>query len=140
MLSMTDLLMKSKSGTGKTLVFCTIILERYNASIQTPQSLIVVPTREVAMQIESNLNMIGASCKGWYAFSSRGLYAVILLLIKFTYEYVSIKGIASYSQLYSLSQHMHNALGEVMFIFAVATKNNLEPLFSLVTLRIKTDC
>lgn len=57
--------MKSKSGTGKTLVFCTIALEQYNALVQAPQSLIIVPTREVALQIESYLNLIGASCKGW---------------------------------------------------------------------------
>lgn len=64
----TDLLIKSKSGTGKTLVFCTIALERYDASVQAPQSLIIVPTREVALQIESYLNVIGGSCKGWYFF------------------------------------------------------------------------
>lgn len=60
----TDLILQSKSGTGKTLVFCTIILERYNPEIKAPQSLIVVPTREIALQVEGYLNSIGSSCKG----------------------------------------------------------------------------
>lgn len=61
-----DLLMKAKSGTGKTLVFCTIILERYDVNINASQSLIVVPTREVAIQIEAYLNEIGYACSGKY--------------------------------------------------------------------------
>lgn len=57
-------MIQSKSGTGKTLVFCTIILERYNPNIKAPQSLIVVPTREIALQVESYLNSIGTCCSG----------------------------------------------------------------------------
>lgn len=60
----TDLLIKSKSGTGKTLVFCTVILERYDATIDSPQSLIIVPTREVALQVETYLNSVGSICTG----------------------------------------------------------------------------
>lgn len=60
----TDLLIKSKSGTGKTLVFCTIILEKYCKTIHIPQSIIIVPTREVAIQVEMVLNSLGSSSAG----------------------------------------------------------------------------
>lgn len=64
MFEFADLIIQSKSGTGKTLVFCTVILERYNPELKTPQSLIVVPTREIALQVESYLNSIGSACTG----------------------------------------------------------------------------
>lgn len=68
----TDLIIKAKSGTGKTLVFCTIILDRYQPKITAPQSLIVAPTREIALQIESVLNSLGAFCAGFKAISVIG--------------------------------------------------------------------
>lgn len=66
-LYITDLLIKAKSGTGKTLVFCTIILERFDVKIIGPQSLIIVPTREVALQTESYLNSLSTSIPNFKA-------------------------------------------------------------------------
>lgn len=60
----TDMMVKAKSGTGKTLVFCTLILEKYQPTIKMPQSLIVVPTREISEQIKTYLNDIGAASSG----------------------------------------------------------------------------
>lgn len=67
-----DLLVQSKSGTGKTLIFCTIILEAYRMELAEPQSLIVAPTREIAVQIELVLNQIGSYCNGFRAVSVIG--------------------------------------------------------------------
>lgn len=67
-----DLLVQSKSGTGKTLIFCTIILEAYRMDIAEPQSLIVAPTREIAVQIELVLNQIGSCCNSFRAVSVIG--------------------------------------------------------------------
>ncbi|XP_004519009.1 ATP-dependent RNA helicase DBP4 [Ceratitis capitata] len=67
-----DLLVQSKSGTGKTLIFCTIILEAYRMDLPEPQSLIVAPTREIAVQIELVLNQIGSCCHGFRAVSVIG--------------------------------------------------------------------
>ncbi|XP_050336995.1 uncharacterized protein LOC126763490 [Bactrocera neohumeralis] len=67
-----DLLVQSKSGTGKTLIFCTIILEAYRMDLTEPQSLIVAPTREIAVQIELVLNQIGSCCNGFRAVSVIG--------------------------------------------------------------------
>lgn len=62
-----DLLVQSKSGTGKTLIFSTIVLEFYQSNLREAQSLIVAPTREIAVQIEEILNEIGKFCIGFRA-------------------------------------------------------------------------
>lgn len=67
-----DLLIKSKSGTGKTLVFCAIVLEKYRKDVQSPQSVIIVPTREVAIQVETVLNSVGCHLEGFKAVSVIG--------------------------------------------------------------------
>ncbi|KAL5286432.1 DDX20 family protein [Megaselia abdita] len=57
-----DLILQSKSGTGKTLIFATILLERLaeNPSKEPhPESLIIAPTREIAVQIEDILKKVG---------------------------------------------------------------------------------
>uniref|UniRef100_A0A1B0ADG6 Uncharacterized protein n=1 Tax=Glossina pallidipes TaxID=7398 RepID=A0A1B0ADG6_GLOPL len=60
-----DILVQSKSGTGKTMIFCCIILEAYKPDIPEPQSLVVAPTREIAVQIEDVLNRIGKYAQGF---------------------------------------------------------------------------
>lgn len=61
-----DLICQSKSGTGKTLTFCSIILERISLSNSglskqdlTPQAIIITPTREIAVQIRDFMRRIG---------------------------------------------------------------------------------
>uniref|UniRef100_A0A182WAP3 RNA helicase n=1 Tax=Anopheles minimus TaxID=112268 RepID=A0A182WAP3_9DIPT len=54
-----DLLVQAKSGTGKTLVFAITIVERHDPEVAFPQSLTIVPTREIAVQVEAVLNRIG---------------------------------------------------------------------------------
>ncbi|KAI8378046.1 P-loop containing nucleoside triphosphate hydrolase protein [Radiomyces spectabilis] len=46
-----DLIAQAKSGTGKTVVFSVIAIEAVNLSVKQPQVIIVVPTREIAIQI-----------------------------------------------------------------------------------------
>jgi ATP-dependent RNA helicase DDX20 len=49
----TDLIAQAKSGTGKTCVFSVIALESLlNSSTSHPQTLILAPTREIAIQIK----------------------------------------------------------------------------------------
>ncbi|XP_015188423.1 PREDICTED: probable ATP-dependent RNA helicase ddx20 [Polistes dominula] len=55
-----DLIMKAKSGTGKTLVFSTVALEMVNVEIPFIQVLILAPTREIAIQISEVLSSIGS--------------------------------------------------------------------------------
>lgn len=67
-----DLLVQAKSGTGKTLVFSVLILEAHNPDVQFPQSLTIVPTREIAVQIEKVLNRIAYSMANFKAQSFIG--------------------------------------------------------------------
>lgn len=67
-----DLLVQAKSGTGKTLVFAVLIAEAYNPDVSFPQSLTIVPTREIAVQIEQVINRIGYSIPNFQARSFIG--------------------------------------------------------------------
>lgn len=62
-----DMIIQAKSGTGKTLAFAICILESYDEEIKFPQSLVVVPTREIAVQIVSVLNELGRNVKQFRA-------------------------------------------------------------------------
>jgi len=54
-----DLVIQAKSGTGKTVVFTVIALEMVNVSVAVTQCLVVVPTREVAVQVKQVMDTIG---------------------------------------------------------------------------------
>ncbi|CAL1684574.1 unnamed protein product [Lasius platythorax] len=59
-----DLIVRAKSGTGKTIVFGIIALEMLDIEISSPQVLIIAPTREIAIQISHVLQAIGSKIKG----------------------------------------------------------------------------
>jgi ATP-dependent RNA helicase RhlE len=50
-----DVLAKSRTGSGKTLVFGISIVERLDASMTRPSALVLVPTRELAVQVTEEL-------------------------------------------------------------------------------------
>lgn len=64
MLYFTDLIIKAKSGTGKTAVFGIVALEMVNVKSSELQILILAPTREIAVQIQQVLLTIGVEIKG----------------------------------------------------------------------------
>ena len=54
-----DVIIQSKSGTGKTLVFTLAVLEHLREDIDRLQALILAPTREIAIQAHQTLNTLG---------------------------------------------------------------------------------
>jgi len=58
-----DIIAQAQSGTGKTGTFTISILQRINLNELNTQALIIVPTRELAVQIQKVINGIGAYCK-----------------------------------------------------------------------------
>ncbi|HCO02770.1 MAG TPA: RNA helicase [Actinobacteria bacterium] len=58
-----DILGRSRTGSGKTLGFAIPIVERAVASGDTPQALVLVPTRELAVQVTEEFAII-AYAKG----------------------------------------------------------------------------
>ena len=51
-----DVLAQAQSGTGKTGTFCIGSMARIDMSIKAPQVLILTPTRELAQQIDKQLD------------------------------------------------------------------------------------
>lgn len=58
-----DIILLSATGSGKTLAFLLPILENIEATNKNTQALIVVPSRELAMQIEQVFKSMGTGYK-----------------------------------------------------------------------------
>ena len=56
-----DVLAKSRTGSGKTLAFAIPILERIEPSMNRPAALVLVPTRELAVQVTDEMRDIAAA-------------------------------------------------------------------------------
>ena len=54
-----DLFAQAQTGTGKTAAFAIPILERVDTGLRSPQALIVVPTRELALQVTREFGALG---------------------------------------------------------------------------------
>lgn len=54
-----DLIVKSKTGSGKTAAFLIPICEKMKIESKNPKALIITPTRELCIQIQKEANMIG---------------------------------------------------------------------------------
>lgn len=59
-LNKEDLIVKSKTGSGKTAVFGVSMLQITDPSAPGPQGLILTPTRELAVQVDSDLKQMAA--------------------------------------------------------------------------------
>jgi superfamily II DNA/RNA helicase len=58
-----NVILLSPTGTGKTVAFLLPLMERLNHDIQMVQALIIVPSRELAIQIEQVIREMGAGFK-----------------------------------------------------------------------------
>ncbi|MFL0194121.1 DEAD/DEAH box helicase [Clostridium sp. WILCCON 0269] len=54
-----DIIVKSQTGSGKTAAFAIPICERMEVEEKSPQTLVLVPTRELALQIKEDFSNIG---------------------------------------------------------------------------------
>ena len=57
-----DVIAQAQSGTGKTGTFTISILGKINFKMLEPQALIIVPVRELALQIANVIEQIGSYC------------------------------------------------------------------------------
>src|SRR3954470_22361867 len=62
-LSGRDILAKAPTGSGKTIAFGLPIVELLNASEKTPSALVLVPTRELALQVADELSTFAGAKK-----------------------------------------------------------------------------
>ncbi|UMB54273.1 DEAD/DEAH box helicase [Lutibacter sp. A64] len=61
--SNSEIILLSPTGTGKTLAFLLPIIEALNPTIKNIQTLILVPSRELAIQIEQVIREMGSGYK-----------------------------------------------------------------------------
>jgi ATP-dependent RNA helicase DeaD len=54
-----DLLAQAQTGTGKTAAFAIPIIEKVDPALKEPQALVIVPTRELALQVTREFGVIG---------------------------------------------------------------------------------
>ncbi|HEY0895453.1 MAG TPA: DEAD/DEAH box helicase [Sphingobacteriaceae bacterium] len=71
----SDVILLSPTGSGKTLAFLLPVLKRLRPGVPTVQALILVPSRELALQIEQVFRTIGSPfkvncCYGGHAFKT----------------------------------------------------------------------
>jgi ATP-dependent RNA helicase DeaD len=55
-----DLIVQSRTGTGKTAAFGIPIVERADSSLSETQALVLCPTRELCLQVTGDLKRLGA--------------------------------------------------------------------------------
>src|SRR5207253_11109081 len=56
-----DVLAKSPTGSGKTLAFGVPLVERVDVDGPTPEALVLVPTRELALQVAEEIASYSSS-------------------------------------------------------------------------------
>lgn len=66
-----DVVLLSPTGTGKTLAFLLPALERLDREIENIQALILVPSRELAIQIEQVVREMGSGFKANAVYGGR---------------------------------------------------------------------
>jgi ATP-dependent RNA helicase DeaD len=54
-----DLLVRSRTGTGKTAAFAIPLLERIDGALGRPQVMVLAPTRELALQVAGEFETLG---------------------------------------------------------------------------------
>jgi ATP-dependent RNA helicase DeaD len=59
LLQSRDVIGQAKTGTGKTAAFGIPMVEKIDRSLDAVQGLVLVPTRELAVQVASDLNQFG---------------------------------------------------------------------------------
>ena len=59
-----DIIGQSNTGTGKTAAFAIPILEKIDKDLKFPQAIILLPTRELAVQVANEFRKIGKYMEG----------------------------------------------------------------------------
>lgn len=51
----SDVIVQAKSGTGKTIAFCSVVLHGVDTKLARTQGMVITPTREIALQVTDEL-------------------------------------------------------------------------------------
>ncbi len=72
LLSGSDLLGQAQTGTGKTAAFALPVLAQIDLSQASPQALVLVPTRELAIQVAEAFQRYASQLKGFHVLPIYG--------------------------------------------------------------------
>jgi ATP-dependent RNA helicase DeaD len=72
LLAGNDMLGQAQTGTGKTAAFALPMLSRFEAKGGTPQGLVLVPTRELAIQVAEAFQRYASRLKGFHVLPIYG--------------------------------------------------------------------
>jgi ATP-dependent RNA helicase DeaD len=72
LLSGSDVLGQAQTGTGKTAAFALPVLAQIDLSRASPQALVLVPTRELAIQVAEAFQRYAAHLKGFHVLPIYG--------------------------------------------------------------------
>jgi ATP-dependent RNA helicase DeaD len=72
LLAGSDLLGQAQTGTGKTAAFALPVLEQIDLSRASPQALVLVPTRELAIQVAEAFQRYASHLKGFHVLPIYG--------------------------------------------------------------------
>jgi ATP-dependent RNA helicase DeaD len=72
MLQGRDVLGQAQTGTGKTAAFALPILSRIDLKLKDPQTLVLAPTRELAIQVAEAFQRYAAHLKGFHVLPIYG--------------------------------------------------------------------
>ena len=72
--SAKDLVLLSPTGSGKTLAFLLPLVQTLKADIQGVQALVLVPSRELALQIETVFKSMGTPFKAMSCYRHSRTY------------------------------------------------------------------
>ena len=72
LLSGSDLLGQAQTGTGKTAAFALPVLARIDLKLAGPQALVLVPTRELAIQVAEAFQRYSSHLKGFHVLPIYG--------------------------------------------------------------------
>ncbi len=67
----SEIVLLSPTGSGKTLAFLLPLIDQLNPSLQEVQAMIIVPTRELAIQIEQVFRSIGSGFKSTLVYGGK---------------------------------------------------------------------
>src|SRR5664280_1819493 len=72
LLSGADMLGQAQTGTGKTAAFALPLLSRLDLAQRAPQALVLVPTRELAIQVAEAFQKYAAHLRGFHVLPIYG--------------------------------------------------------------------
>jgi len=72
LLSGSDVLGQAQTGTGKTAAFALPVLSKINVELAQPQALVLVPTRELAIQVAEAFQSYAAHMQGFHVLPIYG--------------------------------------------------------------------